>query len=263
MRRNEPDLSRSVLVVAHPDDEILWFSSILDRVRGIVIAFLASATSPADTAGRERVRDAFPLRNVEFLGLTESGCYGLADWTNPESTAQGMALAGDPAVAALYARNCGTLKKMLPERLAGASAVITHNPWGEYGHEEHVQVHRAVAAVARELRLDVWCSGYSGTRAAPFMQKTLQGVTVASVRLATNTVLARQLLELYIANDCWTWGRKYQWPEHESLLHLMPPDSDKPRVRAIPINYLNTRVRKGPGTFGKPGLFRRLRKRLS
>jgi len=30
----------SILVVAHPDDEVLWFSSVLERVQETIICFL-------------------------------------------------------------------------------------------------------------------------------------------------------------------------------------------------------------------------------
>ena len=33
-------LEQSILVVAHPDDEILWFSSIADKIHAIVICFM-------------------------------------------------------------------------------------------------------------------------------------------------------------------------------------------------------------------------------
>ena len=39
-------LEESVLVVAHPDDEVLWFSSILDTVTSIVIVFMDTEQRP-------------------------------------------------------------------------------------------------------------------------------------------------------------------------------------------------------------------------
>jgi hypothetical protein len=40
------DVAESVLVVAHPDDEALWFSSIVGRVRRVIIAYEACAELP-------------------------------------------------------------------------------------------------------------------------------------------------------------------------------------------------------------------------
>ena len=52
------------------------------------------------------------------------------------------------------------LKDLLRARLGDCRNVITHNPWGEYGHEDHVQVFRAVTALQAELGFAVWVSGY-------------------------------------------------------------------------------------------------------
>ena len=37
---------KSILVVAHPDDEILWFSSILASVDHVILCYLGELVNP-------------------------------------------------------------------------------------------------------------------------------------------------------------------------------------------------------------------------
>ena len=45
--------------------------------------------------------------------------------------------------------------------------VVTHNPWGEYGHPALRWVYQAVRDLTVELGKDLWCLGVSGARAEP------------------------------------------------------------------------------------------------
>ena len=96
------DTGRPVLVVAHPDDEALWFSAILRRMHRLVLCFGAQADHPELADARRKSIAAHPLSDrIIDLGLEESGSFGLADWSDPTENADGLALS-DPSVAAAY-----------------------------------------------------------------------------------------------------------------------------------------------------------------
>ena len=137
-------LKESVLVVAHPDDEALWFSSILADVGKIVICFKDVPRYPVWTAGRDASFSAYPLSRMVHLDITEADGFWGADWKFPVETEFGLALDLVPAATPRYEANFRQLIAELGPLLSNAANVITHNPWGEYGHVEHVQVHRAV-----------------------------------------------------------------------------------------------------------------------
>lgn len=65
----------AVLVVAHPDDEILWFSSIVDKVAAIVFCYLDVPEQAKWTEGRHRISQSYPVPNATFLGVVESRAY--------------------------------------------------------------------------------------------------------------------------------------------------------------------------------------------
>src|SRR5262245_2834597 len=81
---------RVALVVAHPDDEILWFSSILRRATNVIVCFLDVPERSDWTAGRRRTAQAYPLPTASFLGLTESVVLVGADWNAPVVTEYGL-----------------------------------------------------------------------------------------------------------------------------------------------------------------------------
>src|SRR3972149_6077617 len=81
---------RSALVVAHPDDEALWFSSILERVERVVICFSDVMSRPDWSEGRRRAIAQLPISGVISLGLTESEAFNGADWRNPAPHGHGV-----------------------------------------------------------------------------------------------------------------------------------------------------------------------------
>ena len=89
-------LKRSCLVVAHPDDEILWFSSILAHVDRVIICYLANAAYPGRGLARRRVLDQYPLDHVECLGWDVPLTGQMCDWNKPLETEFGLQL---PSIA--------------------------------------------------------------------------------------------------------------------------------------------------------------------
>lgn len=260
-----PRLSNACIVAAHPDDEVLWFSSIVTRVARTYICYLGNPNRPALGRGRKAALDAPPLADFASLGLDEADVYDLARWPDPDPTPAGLALdkARDAATQNRYRHNFARLTEELAGRLAGFDTVFTHNPWGEYGHEEHVQVYRAVRQVQDRLGFRLWCSAYAGSRSQALMARCLAGARVESVTLDTDAGFARQVAQRYKENGVWTWFDDYVWPERESFLRFIPPGAGRHAPRPIPLNYLE---------MGRPpvpladrtlrGLARKLRSRL-
>jgi hypothetical protein len=217
-------LNKAALVVAHPDDEILWFSSIVDKVGLILVCFLDVPSRRDWSEGRQRAARAFPLPNTVFLGLTESETFNGANWSAPVVTDYGLEVAqGESTLPGFsgktYRDNYELLKNELGVRLQGYTSVFTHNPWGEYGHEEHVQVHRAVSSVRQSLGFNIYFSNYCSTRSYHLMLQYVSGFTSDYDTLKTNANLATQVEQLYRRNNCWTWPfDDYTWFTHECFM---------------------------------------------
>lgn len=217
--------SPMAVVVAHPDDEALWLSSVTGSADRVVFCFGDPFGRPEKAAARRQAVAALPLSGVTDLGISESGAGFSVDWTRPEPTPSGIAIVDNEArlrYEANYTRLVATLRAVL----SGFRTVCTHNPWGEYGHAEHIQIHRAVTALQAELGYTVWFSNYVGS-ASWRLAKRLASEPCWSERLILppDVVLARRLKDVYRHHNAWTWTGGHLWPRHETL-YALPPDGN-------------------------------------
>lgn len=211
-------LENSVLVAAHPDDEILWFSSVLSRMDQVVLCFLPVQSNPIWTQGRRESLAAYPLDNVGCLELPESNVFWGADWRRPVPTEYGLKITDKRLSDTNYIENFEALKQRLRAQLQGRRNVFTHNPWGEYGHVEHVQVYRAVKSLQEEMRFSLWFTCYVSNKSAGLMASVLAERRLESLTLETDKALAERIADSYKANACWTWYEDYAWPDRETFI---------------------------------------------
>ena len=196
-----PTLDGAALVVAHPDDEILWFASLVQEIGRIVIVYGDSPRVAARGAQRRRALAEHFLKNIIFLDKPQPM---RAHWDAPAEN-----------------ENFEELRDRLNRVLQGCTSIFTHNPWGEYGHADHILVNRAVNAVASESgNPAVWVSGYVGVRALRNYKRVARdGIDSQFVR-SIDPIFAKAVQSLYEKHGCWTWCRNWDWRETEHFLRL-------------------------------------------
>lgn len=236
------------VVMAHPDDEVLWASSVLSAAGPVILCYGDFPGRPVFSAGRRQAVKDLPLSNVSSLDLTEATMFGHATWPIPEECAEGLLPRQLPfklhaPVLKAYKANFLLLCKMLEDRLSGITDVVTHNPWGEYGHEDHVQVFRAVEYVAQKLGYKIWVTGYVSDKAVILMQRHLHRLGPPSPALQTEKPLGQALRKIYIETGSWTWPDDYIWPDTEWFFPLLPVsdihrEGQACRVRPVTINLI-------------------------
>ena len=240
-------LDGATLVVAHPDDEILWFSSIIDRVDQIIICYLEVHGDATMSAARRRLARDYPLKNVTFLGIMQARVYLGADWLGwPEATEAGLAVAASDRTfpdfnAQRYEPNYHELVTRLSESLADVKTVVTHSPWGEYGHEEHVQIHRAVMTVQGTGGFDVWYSNYCSDRSYRLMlRETHWGFGSEFETLPTQPSRVKEIEQLYRDAGCWTWAYDdYVYFPYETFIqHDASRRGKSYPASSIPLNFI-------------------------
>ena len=234
-------LENAVLVVAHPDDEVLWFGSILRQIGRVVIAFQEYAAEPGLGARRAAALAELPYRNLRCLGIAEAGSLRLADWTHPRPDAYGIALDAAPvddAASARYRANYATLRSALRVELATATTVFTHNPWGEYGHEDHVQVFRAVDSLRRELGFALWCTNYGSQRSAVLAARYAATEATRLIPRRIDLEYAGSIAAVYRRHDCWTWREDWTGFSAETLVSL--PLGEAAGDRRLALNMVRT-----------------------
>ena len=210
-------LGSVAVVVAHPDDECLWLSSVLSASTRTVFAFGDPYGRPDIAAARQRAVAELALPGLVNLAIPESGTRLAVDLSRPLLTATGIAIT-DAAAALRYDANFGRLVAALRPVLSGYDLVFTHNPWGEYGHPEHIQLYRAVISLQAELGYAVGFSNYVDRRSWPLAQELGRVLcwTRCSVRM-TNQTLAMRLMAVYRRHGVWTWTNWHCWPRRETV----------------------------------------------
>jgi len=166
-----------LLVVAHPDDEILWFNP--QDFNKIIIAFLKRKDNLQVSEGRKRVLERHPLKEkIECLNLTESGYK--RDIRNIEA----------------HVENYEKLIAKLKEKILPYDCIYTHNPWGEYVHPEHIQVNNVIIELAK-----VPVFAFDGITPITSKKRKMEKI---------NLDLYRKIKEIYLTEKAWTWFKDYE-----------------------------------------------------
>ena len=206
------NLRKAAIVVAHPDDEILWFSSLTAKVGRIVMCYGSSSKVIERGRQRRNVVQAYPFNTVRFLDLPEPGLW------------QGRSLESVEKELARSAQEDPTLRNSLVNVLDGAlqgiSTVFVHNPWGEYGHDDHRRLYDAVSGLQQEMNFAVYVSNYVERRALGLMGAALAKGISDIVAFPVDRAEIDPIFDLYQSNSCWTWLKDWHWPTEEHFFRL-------------------------------------------
>lgn len=259
-------LNNYMIVAAHPDDELLWFNAILHLVDEVVVVFRPFWAKPDLAEKRAAALAAFPRGGASCLDVAESGAYGCANWAKPEEDAFGLTLklesrkrelkriaklvlgrigipnlsVAERSVLSAYQENFELIRSKLRPRLRAGMNVFAHNPWGEYGHEEHVQVFRALQSLQLEIGFNLWMSNYCTERALPLAMCYFQTSPGSYIRLPTNKPFAEQVAQIYKDNQCWTWRDDWSWFDEECYVLAPQRTAEaKPQQHLLPLNVFS------------------------
>lgn len=210
--------NKSIIVVAHPDDEILWFSSILNNVNEVIISFLNIKSNPKLSMGRLHTLDSYPIRNVKCLCIDEAEVYNQACWNDPVINKYGIEINNKKESGSRYIKNYYNLFEKLDDTLKDKYNVFTHNPWGEYGNEEHIQVYRVINDLQRKYKYNIWYDNYCSNKSYKIMIDYICNNEFTYYSKTTNKEFAAYVKNIYLKNGCWTWSDNFQWFEDESFI---------------------------------------------
>jgi LmbE family N-acetylglucosaminyl deacetylase len=125
------------MIVAHPDDEVIWGGEylLLKKKNN------ESSVHVVVTSTRSKISET---RREEFLTVQEHlGYHG--EWLDGKDSTNDSRTLGGHVKRRIHELVCGPVQK-----------IITHGYEGEYGHTQHQQVHDAVVDSARSCcRLDL------------------------------------------------------------------------------------------------------------
>ena len=192
-----------ILVMAHPDDEIIFANSVLSRIDKIIICFQNIPGEVEISKGRQLSALKYPLKNFLQLGITQARFSGeIIDWNKPLETKYGIKGYLNQKD---YKKNYLLLFEKLSSYLTKDVLVITHNPWGEYGHPEHIQVNRVISELANLKKFEYFVTGFVSTSTLNFSRKCINRLSENFIEYKTNIQLYESIKNLYLKNKCWTW----------------------------------------------------------
>ena len=257
-------LEKSVLVVAHPDDEVLWFGSILDWVDQIIICFVDAEHAPElGDARRASLAEHEYRDKITLLDLSQSKSHNMSAWPNPEETDYGLRLSKDSRLDELHKGQASRVADALRPYLQNSVNIFTHNPWGEYGHEDHVQLNRVVTRLAKDRGATVWYDSYVSNKSSLLMRSYMAGFETPYYSLRVDTERARRVADTYFRNNAWTWMDDYVWFPSESFVKGPLGARHLPCVGALfPLNYLRVPFDPVASNAPRPGLLRRIYRKL-
>lgn len=230
----------SILVTAHQDDEILWFSSILNKVDEIVFCFLDVKSKPRLTLARSQSLSEYPMKNISCLNLEDADVFNGANWDNPMTTQYGIEISRGGFSDKTYKENYHSLIRVLEQKLSGYQNVFTHSPWGEYGNEKHVQIYSVVKRLQEKMNFNLWFPNYCSNKSFNLFTKCMSDIDSKFKTMKTNRPLAQEIESLYKKNGCWTWYDDWKWLNEESfIMYKRPDERNKINGRILPINMIN------------------------
>jgi len=251
--------ARYKVIVAHPDDEILFFSSVIKDASKVVICFGPSADKNL-TNGRQHLKTQLPLNNILFLDIPESNVFNSANWKRPVKCREGIVVGKDEIA---YQQNYDSLKDQLAQILDYGETIYTHNPWGEYGHEDHVQINRVVTQLARGCGAAIWYDSYVSNKSSLLMRSFIKDFGKPYYTMPVDADRARQIADTYHRNGAWTWMDDYVWFSSESFVQGPLVSQAKSYTGALfPVNYLRVPFDPETANAPPPGFYKKLRRRL-
>ena len=195
------------IIVAHPDDEIIFFSSILRSISKKIICFSISYDKKVNE-GREIIKTKTPFKNWQFLEQRELSSY---NFTNLNS----------------YYENYKKLKSSLSKIIKFGDTIYTHNPWGEYGHEDHILVFDVINSLSKKLKLKIFVNGYVSNNSLNLMSKTQHLLSNNFKYKNIDHKFNSNIKKKYITNSCWTFDKNYKWPKTEIFFEIDNKNKNK------------------------------------
>ena len=212
-------MKTNVVVVAHPDDEIIFASSIIRSSRSVVICFSEIPEDMVSSIGRSQAL-AFPyIKNIKALKIRQSASskYYLKRKNNKYKNIFYNLDIKDAYIKKDFELNNQKLERKLLKEIKNGDNVYTHNPWGEYGHIEHIQVFSTIVKLLMEkkIKFKLFVSGYVGCGSFKEMKRLFKFLEQKPFVFTTDKEIYKKGEYHYKKNKCWTWSSNYNLPKKE------------------------------------------------
>ena len=205
----------SILILSHPDDEVIFATSLLDKISTLIICFNDIPKNLKISIGRKRALNNYPIEDLKVFNLDSSQSFESflpLNWLNIKDKKTGLKGGYQKRIYDNnYYKILDKLSKLIPKK----SQIITHNPWGEYGHSEHCQVFKACFQISLEKKSNLFVTGYISNLSKNYALRKLYLLFPEIYQFKTSQIYFSLLKKHYLKYGCWTWYHNYELPKYE------------------------------------------------
>jgi hypothetical protein len=239
----------TIMIFAHQDDDLIWFLPFWDKCEKFILGAVPSTSTFEEMISKQQT----------YLNSNNTGIDYESNWIHPWSNIPHQSfidyywnnnqsynyLANDHLTAfwndvspyTLTRNEINKIKAKIEPYIADTNTkrIITHNNWGEYGHQHHDVLGLAVRELAIKYHKDVWmlgCTIDADNTAKPDYRKYIDitvpdGVTYTKGNF--NATLYTGLRNIYNdpLNDLWTWNTTYTPSGEHNFIKIVDAGNDK------------------------------------
>ena len=134
------------------------------------------------------------------------------------------------------------ISKNIKSKINRGDTIFTHNPWGEYGHPDHILIFKVIYDLRNKYNLKIYTSGYVSSRSWNLMLSNQNIISEKAVCFNTNKKFNTFIKNIYIKCKCWTWPNDYIWPKSEIFFKINNNQKtlkkNNNNFSTIPLNFL-------------------------
>jgi hypothetical protein len=164
--------SKTAIIFAHQDDDLLWMLPWWGRSVHIVLGGLPTTPGYIDLIDRQQDflnKQTSPI--IDYQSIWEHPWdppitdheYAQYYWGNtlpyPGFDLDYLVAFWFDGDATITRTQVDRIKDKLRPYMGDINRIVTHNNWGEYGHQHHRAVNQACRELAVEYQIDVWVLG--------------------------------------------------------------------------------------------------------
>ncbi len=232
----------TILIVAHPDDEVLFANSVLEDINRIIFCYGPIPGENELSNCRLKALKNYPLNRIKIENLNvkqSKDSFLPINWLDTSTK-------GKEKINGRGRKNYQQISNEILQKLLSTlphkSIVITHNPWGEYGHVDHIQLFNVIRNLQSILDLKIFVTGYVSSISRFYAKTVFNSLIPKPYLKKTNTSIYELLKDHYQKYGCWTWFDDYKLPEYESF-YLINKSliliSNTNKGPTLPLNFID------------------------
>lgn len=215
------NFNKTALVVAHSTDEIFFFGSVVDKVEHIYVCYNSTPKNYFLNSKKDQAKKFLTSikPNITYLNLTEPQILGTGNFDSCEQNIFG--LTNNVPFETMKVHFEKVASKLIESGINKYDTIISHNMWGENGHEENILIQRVVSALQKQFKFKYITNSFFSSTSEKLMRECIDNYSFLC-NIDVNQNLCEFLKQTYIFYKTglqqWPWLLNYKWYTQEKLL---------------------------------------------